>query len=131
MAAPETVAFFLDPDTGWVANAKPGPEAENVPSEITIWRTIDSGTTWQAATVEGPPIPSPNPPPALWLRGLEFVDTQHGWLTAGNAGGNLGFALLYGTTDGGETWEQLAGLQGFSGSGGTVTMANASEGWWT
>lgn len=79
--------FFIDERQGWIV----GKDPTNLESGHVIV-TIDSGQTWQAQIV----IPNT----ALW--GVDFIDRQNGWVV-----GEKGVMLK--TSDGGETWQQVAG----------------------
>ena len=55
-----------------------------------VFATSDGGATWRAQSAG-----------TAWdLRGVTFVDANHGWLPEGNS--------IYATTDGGATWTAQA-----------------------
>jgi photosystem II stability/assembly factor-like uncharacterized protein len=68
-------------------------------------------------------------PPIFYPVALQFVDQQRGWFALSIAGGNLGGASFYATSDGGSSWTKVAGLQGFNGSPGPVHFATPNDGW--
>src|SRR5690606_28437729 len=85
---------MLDPDNGWAVG-----HPANDPSEY-ILRTSDGGQTWADAS---PPVDSGTP----WAATTFFLDDQRAWATfADPAAPPLTSepALVWRTTDGGQTW---------------------------
>jgi hypothetical protein len=110
------IGYFLDAQHGWLVSAP--STAEPV---FQVWRTADSGASWQAA-----PLALPNEI-LMDARGvsLDFINSLEGWLSlrlASSANFNLG--RLYHTHDGGLTWEELS-LPG----GGEIDFFSATLGW--
>jgi photosystem II stability/assembly factor-like uncharacterized protein len=94
--------FFLDPVHGWVSEF-----GDNQTTGLHIWRTSDSGMTWQHVLVPGPT--------SLARLGLVFLTPTLGWL-AGDPGGQHPKPELRWTADGGATWSapiDLAAATGF------------------
>ena len=102
-AAPvSATAFFLDTRRAWVTYY---PEGERVTHLSLVWRTEDGGVSWQAAPqVESVQTLDATFGPFLFL----FADELHGWLIL-SAGAGMGhhYVEVYGTEDGGLSWERL------------------------
>jgi len=83
---------FLDADTGWAVGVSYDYRTE----QETGWvlRTIDGGKTWTRVPGLDDAVPY----------AVRFSDAQHGWI-----GGDNG---VYATTDGGTTWDPVAGGSG-------------------
>ncbi len=85
--------YFVSPDTGWV-----------VDGSARIHRTHDGGQTWEQQFFQS----------ESHLRSVAFLDAQRGW--AGNVGvgefNTTDPTVLYGTNDGGETWESVEDFDG-------------------
>jgi len=79
-----TQICFVDEDHGWMPSAYEG-----------LWATDDGGATWVKQGGDAPAV----------VGAVEFVDAMHGWCIEGEIGGSL-----YGTADGGVTWDLLDGL---------------------
>jgi photosystem II stability/assembly factor-like uncharacterized protein len=100
-------AFFLDPRTGWLVAANlPG---DGRPTELTAFRTVDGGTTWQGSTMGSVSVQQSED--GTGPMNLSFVDGRHGWLRVtsrlpGQRAEEETGTLLR-TTDGGKTWERL------------------------
>ncbi len=87
--------FFHDENTGWIADISGQ-----------IYKTIDGGDSWvQQADNEG-----------TSYRALAFLDDQTGFVGTLGPGGWVGQTtddvLLYGTSDGGDTWTEVTNIQG-------------------
>jgi photosystem II stability/assembly factor-like uncharacterized protein len=95
--------FFLDANNAWLASSlQPGSPTKDF--SVEIYRTSDGGSTWLHV---GTPSPGWGFPAAL-----DFVDRQRGWLfikqdgTLQTPGSDM--VALFGTTDGGASWNQLS-----------------------
>jgi len=95
---------FFDASHGWVAMSEPGTDGIPIYS---IAITRDGGETWDQSTLN------------LFDQGdvsavsnevyLNFLDESVGWLMIKRAtGSNFDQGSLFGTVDGGETWQRLA-----------------------
>jgi len=87
--------FFHDENTGWIADISGQ-----------IYKTTDGGDSWeQQADNEG-----------TSYRALAFLDDQTGFVGTLGPGGWVGQTtddvLLYGTSDGGDTWTEVTTIQG-------------------
>ena len=83
--------FVLDNSHTWIQK----PDPANFPNGGTLYRTADSGLTWENITT---PFSG---------GALKFLDEKHGWILAGLGvgAGSMGVSIFQ-TTDGGETWKQ-------------------------
>lgn len=109
-------ATFLDQEHGWLVSTPGASQAG-----FTLWRTSDGGQSWQDAPLAA------GRETLLSARAisLDFINPLEGWLSvklASSANFNLG--VLYHTTDGGLTWEELS-LPG----GGVIDFINQTHGW--
>jgi len=100
-------AFFLDPRTGWVVAADLPRDGR--PTELTAFRTVDGGTTWQRWTMGSVSVQQSED--GTGPMNLSFVDGRHGWLRItsrlpGQRAEEETGTLLR-TSDGGRTWERL------------------------
>jgi photosystem II stability/assembly factor-like uncharacterized protein len=118
-------AFFLDPQRAWVAHMPrenstqydgTHPLGHKVPP-LTIWRTSDSGMSWEVAS---PSFPNPMRDAYYdYLNLLHFSDESNGWLgVEGNeldgsspSGPPYKPTLLLRTRDGGRFWERVLDLE--------------------
>jgi photosystem II stability/assembly factor-like uncharacterized protein len=87
-------AFFLDTQHAWLAATdRPKPRASALG---VTYSTSDGGATWVAGTTFGA-VGTPD--------ALQFLDAQHGWLTAQLA---PDVTLLFSTADGGAEWSLVS-----------------------
>lgn len=100
-------AYFLDDQHAWVA-AQP---RWTTGSTITLYRTVDSGATWQALTT-----------PTAFYGGLHFVSALQGWGLG--SGGEL-----YETQDGGSTWVKVAKVATSTRGSGSLIMTSPTKAW--
>jgi photosystem II stability/assembly factor-like uncharacterized protein len=84
-----------------------GPNTALVTGSTFVWRTTDGGLTW----------PSVTPMPFGTFHGMDFVDSQRGWIAGSN---------IFRTDDGGSTWTLLADPAAMMFD---VGFASASIGW--
>ena len=92
-------AFALDSAHAWVA--VPMTQTSQPWNAVTFYATGDGGRTWQRL--------GSFPIAGSWLHQITFVDSSHGWLlvSLGAATGSEAISV-WGTTDGGHTWRELA-----------------------
>lgn len=107
---------FLDASTGWVATW-------DAPGVVTMAATGDGGRTWQRRTH---PLFAPNDPAGLAAGlALHWLDRRTGWLVVKQmTSSNFNRGVLFGTQDGGVTWQQLS-----QPGGEPVTFISAARGW--
>lgn len=96
-------AYFYDSQHAWVTFSPPDPSDEA--RQPVVWRTSDSGATWQASAVLPDARVDTVYSPALFF----FSDLQHGWLMAhhGAAAGHTPVSIFR-TTDSGLSWQVMA-----------------------
>jgi photosystem II stability/assembly factor-like uncharacterized protein len=99
-------AFFLDPRTGWLVAADLPRDGR--PTELTAFRTVDGGTTWQHSTMGSASVQQSED--GTGPMNLSFVDGRHGWLRVtsrlpGQRAEEETGTLLR-TSNGGRTWER-------------------------
>lgn len=105
----------LDGSDAWLAAAI-ATDQYGGPAQVGVWQSSDGGSSWtRTATV---PDPSEAYPTAI-----QFVNAEHGWLLMGLAGMSKS-ALLFGTDDGGATWDQLASTYA-----GDLDFVSDTQGW--
>lgn len=120
--------FFLDTSTAWVLYAGDGPPPVG-PQRV--WRTTDSGQTWEASQT----LPLTGQEPFFTPEAFSFVDPSTGWLLIHvDAGMSHDYSHLYRTSDGGKTWERIVdpfgeSLQGLRNTG--IAFASEEYGWVT
>lgn len=101
--------FFVNPDTGWLVNVNGN-----------IYRTINSGATWQAQVLNSPTA----------FRSVGFANGQKGW--AGNLGPDSWAPTtdtfpLYQTTNSGLNWQPVTNITGTRPTGICgISVVNAS-----
>jgi photosystem II stability/assembly factor-like uncharacterized protein len=124
----ESIAEFLTASLAWVAT----PQANGTTAQVL--RTTDGGQTWQQSTVQ-----------ATFLRQINFIDSQHGWILSGwgATGGAAEAVSVFRTSDGGKTWSNVAtafpastdipppGHLPFGGQKSGIHFLNMSTGWIT
>jgi photosystem II stability/assembly factor-like uncharacterized protein len=95
-------AFFKGADIAWVIYSS--NVIQSPPGNAHVWKTTDGGTTWSPSQ----PIP-PSAEMEFFSPGFfSFPDTQHGWLLVhAGAGMSHDYIYIYGTTDGGSSWQVL------------------------
>jgi len=130
-AGVEFLGYFKDANTGWVVF---GPAfGAAIPANIHVWSTFDGGATWAAGPVSTAASSGESFSPSL----LTFADKKHGWLMVVLGAGMMHqYVALYGTSDGGLTWNTLispslndGGIQSFPKTG--MGFADALNGWLT
>jgi hypothetical protein len=92
-------AFFLGVADGWVFASRTAEDS----FDLVLLKTTDGGRTW---------LPTPRHF-SLDMHGgsylvADFIDSDHGWISVADP--TAPFAMLYRTTDGGETWTQIGSL---------------------
>jgi len=121
---------FLSGDLAWVAVSQ--IEKGNNTYPTTVFRTNDSGQTWQSAIL---------PNNELGVSQVIFVDAQNGWVISSLGGGAAGSQAvdIFHTTDGGKTWVRVthisptnssnSGTLPLGGDKSGFSFVNASTGW--
>jgi photosystem II stability/assembly factor-like uncharacterized protein len=113
-------AYFLDASTGWIAfipNENPPSATTDLP--LTVAHTVDGGQGWAYADLGTVPFRLGG------TLGLQFLDDRQGrlWVSYEDSGG---FTMrIYGTTDGGGSWQELTTLPSI----GRLHFVTASDGW--
>ena len=102
--------FFTSIESGWVVFVPEG--SMKLPSSI--WYTTDGGKTWTASQgLDGTGLESA----AVTFQNMVFSDPQNGWMMFSTDGGaGQAPAVIFNTTDGGQTWNRLVDPQSSSGS---------------
>ena len=93
---------------------------------VTIYRTTDGGFHWSRSSFE------PREEEGGAPYSLEFIDSLHGWLMLEpEHGANSSPGELYATSDGGCTWNWIAGTSrgGSLPLGGAIAFSDESSGW--
>jgi len=125
--------YFLDVTHAWVAEAVGSASA--CADHFVVFSTGDGGATWKQGSTIAVQLDAHFTLPGNWTMWLDFVDKDHGWLTAQATGGLQGFAPgpLYRTLNGGRTWTMVATKAAFSDGGcrpiGQPVFASPSTGW--
>lgn len=101
--------------------------AADVPHQaVTIYHTANAGRSWTSSRVT---------PIAFGGGGVQivFASQEVGWLEVLTAGNASPSAALYGTTNGGATWQELTSSTATTPShlpfGGVLTFASPNRGW--
>jgi CSLREA domain-containing protein len=106
---------FWDQDLSWIAPWGGNPGGG-------VLSTTDGGISWQQQQTNG----------IYYMTGLSFVSSSEGWAIGygfdnSTCPGTLGFiSWVYHTINGGDTWDVIASLCGFSGK---VDFLDANNGW--
>lgn len=88
---------FLDRVEGWDISCRGCTASSEAQAQFTTWHTIDSGAHWQQ-------LGNPFSWPGLAIRDFDFVDSQHGFMSAI---GDDFVGRLLSTKDGGVTWHLI------------------------
>ncbi|MEA2007732.1 MAG: hypothetical protein U9O54_01310 [Chloroflexota bacterium] len=126
---PRKIAWghFADADTVWVIYAY--AEWSVIPQSPRVWKTTDGGASWQP----GQELSLTGQEEFFMPEGFTFPDTEHGWLLIHIGGGmHHDYSLLFGTSDGGQTWERVIdpykpGLQSLGNTG--LDFVDEKTGW--
>lgn len=103
--------FFIDSNTGWIlAGGK-------------VYRTIDTGKTWQGTTgmVGGGPSGFTEISEKQWQGEIFFANDKQGWAV-------VGLWYIYHTEDGGKTWEDQLSTGYMSYGVGNIFFTNDKNG---
>jgi photosystem II stability/assembly factor-like uncharacterized protein len=107
-------AHFSDESQGWLAAAS----AENDVLRLLHW----NGLAWEESRFSLPPDLKES---VFSSAQFEFLDESTGWLAVKlQTGSNFSLGELFGTHDGGQSWERLS-----MPTGGTVRFVSAERGW--
>lgn len=93
--------------------------------ELDLFRTTDGGASWTMLPANRIPTD-----------GVFFLDSEHGWIVAGSPASGLNGEVLYGTTDGGKTWNRIGDLPAapmgwvYGVGNYRVTFSSAEHGWY-
>ena len=128
-------AFFQGADTAWVIYSS--NVIQSPPGNAQVWKTTDGGAAWSTSQ----PIP-PSAEMEFFSPGyFSFPDDQHGWLLVhAGAGMSHDYIYIYGTSDGGSTWQKLVDplASDQAGTGPSMglwktgmTFTDAQKGWLT
>jgi photosystem II stability/assembly factor-like uncharacterized protein len=79
---------FISLDEGWIA------------TNLALYHSVDGGVTWS-------PRPAAGIPAGTSFLGIDFYDSQHGWVLATPDSDTWEPLIFYRTTDGGDNWEQV------------------------
>ena len=95
------IAFFLDDQRAWVIfTGEPGPELTGA----TIWRTVDSGASWQSEDIDSSGLMME----FFYPGQIAFFDAQNGWLVVHlGVGMNHDYVAVLTTADGGANWKYV------------------------
>jgi hypothetical protein len=115
-------ASFFDADHGWVVSQ------DAFTSSLSLWRTVDGGSTWTHTTLPAVPDPPENMGGAstIWIDATHAVIDVEGGMPNGFQDG-----LLF-TADGGATWSAPAmrsATGGADGITGTPSFLDSQVGW--
>ena len=127
--------FFLDANHAWVVDTA-GTKTECADHVVT-YATSDGGATWQQLSTTPIPLNAADRLAGSWNVGIEFVDPQHGWLTAHSVSAHLVATPVsqpvYRTSDGGRTWTLISSAATWSAgdcaSEGLPTFTSPMNGW--
>ena len=93
----QVLTWFMDPQRAWLVY-----QGEPIPlgGPWDVWRTADGGQSWQRAGA------LPSVQEGMVLVEIFFVDAEHGWVLGQIFPGmHQVFAVLYATSDGGDSWQ--------------------------
>ena len=119
--------FFADAENAWVIYAY--EESNLVPQSPRVWMTNDGGASWQP----GQELSLTGQEEFFRPEGFTFPNREHGWLLIHIGGGmHHDYSLLFGTSDGGQTWQRLidpfkTGLQSLGNTG--LVFVDEKVGW--
>lgn len=109
---------FLDATTGWVAEVAP-----QTPGVVRVAATTDGGRTWQEHAHAL--FAANDPAGQASALAMHWLDRDTGWLVVRQAtSSNFNQGVLFGTQDGGASWQRLAAP-----GGEPVYFISAAIGW--
>jgi photosystem II stability/assembly factor-like uncharacterized protein len=82
------VLEFINENEGWAA------------AQTDLFRTLDGGISWM-------PVATPSIPAGRVILEVDFVDSLHGWMLVTPDDSTMDTIELFGTTDGGVSWQGL------------------------
>lgn len=89
---------FIDAQHGWAVGIKAtGADPDHPEHAGVVYRTTDGGQTWQEFYSPGPNIT---------LNGVEWIDSNHGWVVGFPNLSNMTGGFVFHTADGGQTWQR-------------------------
>lgn len=89
---------FIDAQHGWTVGIKAtGADPDHPEHAGVVYRTTDGGQTWQELYSPGPNIT---------LNGVEWTDSNHGWVVGFPNLSNMTGGFVFHTADGGQTWQR-------------------------
>jgi len=96
-------AAFIDTDTAFVIYGS--ADRFTVPDDPPVWFTEDAGASWtMVGAIDNSGLADETWNPQF----LTFFDATHGWFLVNvGAGMSHSYVALFGTTDGGHTWDRL------------------------
>jgi photosystem II stability/assembly factor-like uncharacterized protein len=104
--------FFMDVLHGWVV-------AADDTDRLALYGTIDGGHSWSAAALPG------EFPDGVGAVSVAFIDPKDGWIEIALPSSSAeSIGDLWGTQDGGQTWNHLT-----IPVGGPIEFLNLSDGW--
>jgi photosystem II stability/assembly factor-like uncharacterized protein len=126
-------AYFDASGAAWVTYVDQLAAQAPLPARQPVWRTADSGQTWQAGVIDLTGLQAEHFLPVH----LGFLDEQHGWLLAHLNPGQAqeDAVVLFTSADGGATWQRRVDpvshpeLMGCPKTG--VAFSTATNGWLT
>ena len=119
--------YFVDTEKAWVIYAY--EESNFIPQSPRVWKTNDGGVSWQASQE----LALTGQEEFFKPEGFTFPNQEHGWLLIHIGGGmHHDYSLLFGTSDGGKTWQRLidpykTGLQSLGNTG--LVFVDEKNGW--
>jgi photosystem II stability/assembly factor-like uncharacterized protein len=112
--------FFANDKSGWLLTAE---HTDKATTQFTMYSTGNGGSTWSSSSV-GPAEVEYNSAFA-GPASIYYSDPLHGWVAIQlPTSSNFSQADLYGTEDGGSTWNKLAAP-----AFGELVFATARDGW--
>ncbi|OQX63412.1 MAG: hypothetical protein B5M51_05110 [Anaerolinea sp. 4484_236] len=119
--------YFADAENAWVIYAY--EKWSVIPPAPRVWKTADGGASWQASQE----LSLTGQEDSFLPEGFTFSNNEHGWLLIHIGGGmHHDYSLLFGTGDGGQTWQRLVdpykpGLQSLGNTG--LVFVDEKTGW--
>jgi photosystem II stability/assembly factor-like uncharacterized protein len=109
-------AYFQNETKGWLV------VQEQATGKVSVFRTDDRGRNWHNASID---LSGAGFDPQINSASVSFVDQQSGWVALKhNSSSNFSLGTLFGTKDGGITWEQLT-----MPVAGKISFKDGSTGW--
>lgn len=93
--------YFANPQQGWIATVNAAPAPTMASTAMTVYRTVDGGSTWNPSVLTAHPVGGVPIDRAVF----DFASGTQGWMLLDDSSdANVSRGEVFTTTDGGATW---------------------------